>query len=51
MSGTDDSQLHPGRPMEASWVGIASAAVFLSSAANDYANGHVLMVDGDWLSR
>jgi 2-deoxy-D-gluconate 3-dehydrogenase len=30
---------------------IAGAAVFLSSSASDYINGHVLVVDGGWLSR
>ncbi|SNT48716.1 2-deoxy-D-gluconate 3-dehydrogenase [Asanoa hainanensis] len=30
---------------------IAGAAVFLSSAAADYVNGHVLVVDGGWLAR
>ena len=30
---------------------IAGAAVFLSSSASDYVNGHVLAVDGGWLAR
>ena len=30
---------------------IAGAAVFLSSRASDYVHGHVLVVDGGWLSR
>jgi 2-deoxy-D-gluconate 3-dehydrogenase len=30
---------------------LAGAAVFLSSAASDYIHGHVLAVDGGWLSR
>jgi 2-deoxy-D-gluconate 3-dehydrogenase len=30
---------------------VAGAAVFLASAASDYVSGHVLAVDGGWLSR
>jgi 2-deoxy-D-gluconate 3-dehydrogenase len=30
---------------------VVGAAVFLSSAASDYVNGHVLAVDGGWLAR
>ncbi|WP_299054205.1 2-dehydro-3-deoxy-D-gluconate 5-dehydrogenase KduD [uncultured Nocardioides sp.] len=30
---------------------VAGAAVFLSSSAADYVNGHVLVVDGGWMSR
>ncbi|WP_417624302.1 2-dehydro-3-deoxy-D-gluconate 5-dehydrogenase KduD [Paremcibacter congregatus] len=30
---------------------IAGAAVFLSSAASDYVNGHVMLVDGGWMAR
>jgi 2-deoxy-D-gluconate 3-dehydrogenase len=30
---------------------LAGAAVFLASPASDYVNGHVLAVDGGWLSR
>ena len=30
---------------------VAGTAVFLSSAAADYVNGHVLVVDGGWMAR
>ncbi|AWB66094.1 2-deoxy-D-gluconate 3-dehydrogenase [Saccharobesus litoralis] len=30
---------------------LVGAAVFLSSAASDYVNGHILAVDGGWLAR
>lgn len=30
---------------------LAGAAVFLSSSAADYVNGHVLVVDGGWMAR
>ncbi|MDF4189600.1 SDR family oxidoreductase, partial [Ligilactobacillus salivarius] len=30
---------------------IGGAAVFLASRASDYVNGHILAVDGGWLSR
>jgi 2-deoxy-D-gluconate 3-dehydrogenase len=35
-----------GRPDD-----LAGAAVFLASSAGDYVHGHVLVVDGGWLSR
>ena len=38
-----------GRWGEASDV--AGAAVFLSSSASDYINGHILLVDGGWMGR
>ena len=38
-----------GRWGEPSDVG--GAAVFLSSPASDYVNGHILVVDGGWLAR
>jgi 2-deoxy-D-gluconate 3-dehydrogenase len=37
---------HWGEPSD-----IAGAAVFLSSPASDYVNGHVLVVDGGWMGR
>jgi 2-deoxy-D-gluconate 3-dehydrogenase len=35
-----------GRPED-----LAGAVVFLASSASDYVHGHVLVVDGGWLSR
>jgi 2-dehydro-3-deoxy-D-gluconate 5-dehydrogenase len=35
-----------GKPEE-----LAGAAVFLSSAASDYLQGHILTVDGGWMAR
>ena len=32
-------------------VDLAGAAVFLSSAASDYLQGHILVVDGGWMAR
>jgi 2-deoxy-D-gluconate 3-dehydrogenase len=32
-------------------IDIVGAAIFLAAAASDYVNGHVLAVDGGWLSR
>ena len=37
---------HWGTPAD-----IAGAAVFLSSSASDYVQGHVLVVDGGWMAR
>lgn len=32
-------------------IDVGGAAVFLSSSASDYINGHVLLVDGGWMGR
>jgi len=30
---------------------LKGAAVFLSSSASDYVNGHILIIDGGWMAR
>ena len=44
-----DAELRKLKPQRV--AAFAGAAVFLSSPASDYVNGHVLTVDGGWMGR